>query len=1423
MRAEAQKILKLPGIGDAQTRSLRTLIDQLDPATVKAKKLSDAWSAAFSSISGITGDVMKQVKDTLANNLSLISINLGTGTQKGQDALAASFSGAIRSIEVNMAAGVLGTQKGIAGINTLVSQALKELGLSNAPSLITKTVATDVSSMVHGITSGFGGAGGTSIIPSALIPGHATGGWHPAQPGGRIARVAEGGHDEVTLTTDPHHAPRSQALLKQYLQKTRMAKGGLVGTPSIYSSPFGNSMVNWGRTDMGVDVNLPVGSPIGVIGNAQVKGVIPNWYAGQPYVWYQLTDGPDAGRYVYDAEQISGVPGIAATDPRATSSLQSLIGKTLMKGQRLAYYATSGTGIETGWGAAGGRTLQQAAYPGTSDHAGVAGTTFRTFLQGLTHGIVTGAPAFKAITAPKIQGVKGIVGQLGQAALDKITSSANAYLSSKAATTGAAATTGGGGTFTGTLSGALPNQVLQFMSASGFNKMAVAGMLGNALQESTMNPNAPGGGLWQQISNFGSGTGGSLIAQMQKMLPQIQSLKAKMNAALSPGDAATIFMQDFERPAVATENLARRISGANAAYAAGYAGGGLLTKHLRRIGTRYLRKKIMRFAEGGRAPWGGEAIPIVAHDGERIANPAQWGEISRMAGTTTTGLDRHLGYDTGNPRQHFDSGGLVTSQPGAGRTTTPKTGTLGQINSFLGTLTSNLYTMDLGSVSGSLSTISNLFNLISRGFSKIGSLGGKTTIARINEITTLLGNFADPNNADNTLALLAAVFQRFQSNLSNWVAGLSYTGKLLKPGQIAQPQKNDGSVTGNGDTLRLAGPDLTSQNIGHTGTTGVDLLNERSLVAQNTYLAGEEKAVQKAIGGVQSSIAKVKSLQKSKKISSRTASKALKSLESNYTLLVQQQETLASSIDSTVAARFQAEQQYVQDTLSQVSDVYQTQQAALQSSQSIAQTKGRYQDLPSIDQALSDSAKSQIDALKPALAQANKIGDSGLVAQIIQQISQLQTTVAQAATQKIQDEISGVQQTFQTQQATLQSSQFIAQTKGRYQDLPSIDQALSDSAKSQIDALKPILDEATNSGNTGLVAQITQLISQLQTTVAQAAAQIIQDAISGVQQTAQTNQARISLLQTIAQTMTSAASTPGQFASAGSKSLEALNLNKLSLQDQVQKYNVLRYMAQSQGNAGAVATLSQTIYSLTAQLAQNELSIQDNTATIVQQTSQFIQSRGQFQTGVYGGLGQIIQTIGQTTGFTDVPTLKALTAASTSTLQGTQGGLLSQLGQLGGGARGLASMLGGASTPVSFVAALRGVDIPSLESGHDQTWINTFEGLLQNLESNTQAIAQNNQQLATLNGQLLQPQQWSTTAWTAFRTAIFSGMGNLLPQLQNVLPPGSVPTIAPIFGSPGSGTGSPTIGNLNINHAPTTHLDPQIIGQQLAHAVAGAL
>jgi hypothetical protein len=36
-------------------------------------------------------------------------------------------------------------------------------------------------------------------------------------------------------------------------------------------------------------------------------------YAGEPYIWYQLTDGSDAGRYIYVAEQIDHLAAIGQT------------------------------------------------------------------------------------------------------------------------------------------------------------------------------------------------------------------------------------------------------------------------------------------------------------------------------------------------------------------------------------------------------------------------------------------------------------------------------------------------------------------------------------------------------------------------------------------------------------------------------------------------------------------------------------------------------------------------------------------------------------------------------------------------------------------------------------------------------------------------------------------------------------------------------------------------------------------------------------------------------------------------------------------------------------------------------------------------------------------------------------------------------
>ena len=121
-----------------------------------------------------------------------------------------------------------------------------------------------------------------------------------------------------------------------------------------------------------------------------------------------------------------------------------------------------------------------------------------------------------------------------------------------------------GGRIPGYATGGVVGEVNQYFSQRGWDKAAIAGLLGNAMQESSLNPSIGGGGMWQQISNFGSSSGGSLTNQMNRMYPQIVSLRARMNAS-TPAGAATIFEQDFERAGIPA--LSNRIKYAQLAYA----------------------------------------------------------------------------------------------------------------------------------------------------------------------------------------------------------------------------------------------------------------------------------------------------------------------------------------------------------------------------------------------------------------------------------------------------------------------------------------------------------------------------------------------------------------------------------------------------------------------------------------------------------------------------------------------------------------------------------------------------------------------------------------------------------------------------------------------------------------------------------------
>ena len=135
-----------------------------------------------------------------------------------------------------------------------------------------------------------------------------------------------------------------------------------------YINPLGGDYYYTGRTDMGVDFCLNPGEPIRAVGDGTVVGISRDWFENQPYIWYQLLDGPYAGRYVYVAEQIRRLPRV---------------GSTVAAGQPLVYYKKHGTCIEMGWSAYDGATLAQATTGYFEGQITRAGVSFARFLISL--------------------------------------------------------------------------------------------------------------------------------------------------------------------------------------------------------------------------------------------------------------------------------------------------------------------------------------------------------------------------------------------------------------------------------------------------------------------------------------------------------------------------------------------------------------------------------------------------------------------------------------------------------------------------------------------------------------------------------------------------------------------------------------------------------------------------------------------------------------------------------------------------------------------------------------------------------------------------------------------------------------------------------------------------------------------------------
>ena len=218
--------------------------------------------------------------------------------------------------------------------------------------------------------AGLAGCGSSSSVAGKAPPQDPSGLPHGrpqvVQPtAGQQGVVASGGGSDPV--GDPNaHAPSDSEIRAELRQELIAARK----TSATYINPL-RYVTQWERTDQGVDAVMPVGAPILAPCRIKILAIEPNWYAGQPLVYWELLEGPDAGRVQFVAEQITSI-----APP----------GSILQQGQPIARFAASGTAIEFGWSTPNGITLAMATSGYEEGQFTPAGSSIRAWLNALGAG-----------------------------------------------------------------------------------------------------------------------------------------------------------------------------------------------------------------------------------------------------------------------------------------------------------------------------------------------------------------------------------------------------------------------------------------------------------------------------------------------------------------------------------------------------------------------------------------------------------------------------------------------------------------------------------------------------------------------------------------------------------------------------------------------------------------------------------------------------------------------------------------------------------------------------------------------------------------------------------------------------------------------------------------------------------------------------
>lgn len=334
----------------------------------------------------------------------------------------------------------------------------------------------------------------------------------------------------------------------------------------------------------------------------------------------------------------------------------------------------------------------------------------------------------------------------------------------------------------------------------------------------------------------------------------------------------------------------------------------------------------------------------------------------------------------------------------------------------------------------------------------------------------------------------------------------------------------------------------------------------------------------------------------------------------------------------------------------------------------------------------------------------------------------------------------------------------------------TLQQASIDAAKQQIASLQKALEVARKQGNEEMAKELERQIAELGVVVLEGAAALIANAADYVQKDLEKASTSAGLKDRWGQVASGFGKTEWGNAVQGA----ALRETQGGLGAAITAQQGVIAAAEAAGLGDSITgPLKDTLNDLIAQLAENALAIFENTIQQRQLSIDLVSNRQSFFGGVSDGLKSIVESVGTANGTVDLPLLTNIMTKALDQLKTTGDLLRDQMtrfvGEAGGGlpasVRNILSNLQGLRGN-DFVNAINGLDqnaIVAMLGGQDSPLAQQFEALLQQLIDNEAAIQANTNELAEAT-KLNKIQSFTSTAWTWFRSAIFNGMGGLLPQ-----------------------------------------------------------